>query len=629
MSRRGRWTFAAGCAAIVLSVTAPAVCAAPSRLVPLPSSARAADPHPHGVRITQEELDKEIRPEEVKAFGRAQAEQMARDRIGLRAVDRGYPQPLRNRSLKRLTDSQQEQNGKFDPAVFGKFTDYFSSPDYGDHVALLPTGKVLLFSFEAVEDSPNKETAPTEVIGRDNAGRAYVWDPAKGTGAAAFKAVPPPVVNMDDGLDEPRAAPIFCAGHSYLPNGMVGIFGGNLGGNHGTGAHLALVFDPWTETWYRQQDMAEGRWYPSVVTGADGRQFITSGHGDTGWGKLSRTIERFPAKGTGVTYDKATKPVGQGLDKWKIKADYMADYPHLFSLRDGLIYGFGRNFDEQFVFDPQTETEQVLRSRPGGGMRNYGSAVALPNGKNGPDSVLILGGDRNDPKTYKFSGGRWTEDTPRAFGRTQDDTLIFPDGRLWTVNGGYDIRDYGNGLYNPNADEKYRQTELRGTDGTWRLGPVQRLPRGYHSNAVILPDGRIMITGDELQQIANNPDIKSGMNGTIEIFEPPYLHQGGVRPTLTDVPSGPLGYNADLRVSTSTPEQAAKAVLMAPITSTHSVDTSQRRIELDITSRAGNKLVLTTPPSAKDAPPGFYLLFLLDDRGVPSVARWVQLKPNA
>ncbi|WP_330460358.1 DUF1929 domain-containing protein [Streptomyces sp. NBC_00820] len=183
--------------------------------------------------------------------------------------------------------------------------------------------------------------------------------------------------------------------------------------------------------------------------------------------------------------------------------------------------------------------------------------------------------------------------------------------------------------YNPNADEKYRQTEIRGTDGAWRPGPHERLPRGYHSNAFLLPDGRIMVTGDELQEIANNPDIKSGLNGTIEIYESPYLHQGGARPMLTGVTNGSVGYGTSLRVSTGTPELAEKAVLMAPITSTHSVDTSQRRIELPITSRAGNKLVLQTPASAKDAPPGYYLLFLLDSRGVPSVAKWVQLRPGS
>ncbi|CAL9598677.1 galactose oxidase-like domain-containing protein [Streptomyces sp. enrichment culture] len=627
MSRRGRWALAVGCAAIALSATAPAGASVPSdRTESAP--ARVSPARPGGIRITDEQIRREVRPAEVEALGRHAAEQLARDRIGMRAMDHGYPQPMRIRSLKRHTATQKEINEAFDARTWGKFTEYFPSPDFGDHVALLPTGKVLLFSFEPVEDSPNKETAPTEVIGRDNAGRAYVWDPREGTRASAFKAVPPPVLTMDDGKDEPRPAPIFCAGHSYLPNGMVGVFGGNLGGNHGSGARLALIFDPWKEEWLQQKDMAEGRWYPTVVTGADGRQFITSGHGDIGWGVLSKSIERFPAKGTPVAYDPGTKPRGQSLDKWPVKAEFSVDYPHLFSLRDGLIYGFGRNYDEQYVFDPQAETSRKLPNRPDGGSRNYGSAVALPNGTDGPDSVLILGGNRNDPNTYKFSGGRWTKDTPRAFGRTQDDTLILPDGTLFTVNGGYDIRDYGNGPYNPNADEKYRQIELRDESGRWRLGPVQRLPRAYHSNAVLLPDGRIMVTGDELQQIANDPDVTSDMNGTIEIYEPAYLHQGS-RPALSGVPTGPQGYAANLRVSTSTPERVDRAVLMAPITSTHSVDTSQRRLELPIVSRAGNKLVLRTPASAEDAPPGYYLLFLLDDTGVPSTAQWVQLRPGA
>lgn len=627
MYRRGRWALALGCAAIALSVTAPAGASAPS-VRSAPSTAYATEARSGGgVRITEGQVRKEVRPAEARTLGRAAAERLARDRIGLRALDSDYPQPTRTLRFNKLTESQRSLNAKFDPAQFGKFAEYFSSPDFGDHVALLPTGKVLLFSFESIEENPTKEPAPTQIIGAANAGRAYVWDPARGEGDDAFKAVPPPVVNMPDGKDEPRPAPVFCAGHAYLPNGMVAVFGGNLGGNGGTGAKLSLVFDPWTESWHQQQDMAVGRWYPSVVTGADGRQFITSGQSEIGWGDLSMEIERFPAKGTPVSYNRADAPSGQALDQWKTDAPYMMDYPHLFSLNDGQIYGFGRNFDEQFAFDPQTETRRKLPDRPDGGMRNYGSAVALPNGSSGPDSVLILGGNRNDPNTYKFSGGRWTKDTPRAFGRTQDDTLILPDGKLFTVNGAYDIRDYGNGPYNPNADLKYRQTELRDGKGAWRLGPVQRLPRGYHSNAVLLPDGRIMLTGDELQQIANNPDIKSGMNGTIEIYEPSYLHQGP-RPQLSRIPRAPRGYASTFQVSTNTPDRVSKAVLVAPITSTHSVDTSQRRLELPIASRDGNHLVLRTPKSAKDAPPGFYMVFLLDDQGIPSTAQWIQLRPT-
>ncbi|MCM2420232.1 hypothetical protein [Streptomyces sp. RKAG293] len=412
MHRRGRWALALGCAATALSVTAPAGATVLS-VRSAPSTAHASDVRPGGgVRITEAQVRKEVRPAEAKTLGRAAAEQLARDRIGLRALDSDYPQTTRTLRFNKLTESQRSLNATFDPARFGKFTDYFSSPDFGDHVALLPTGKILVFSFESIEENPTKEPAPTQIIGKENAGRAYVWDPARGEGSDAFKAVPPPVVNMPDGKDEPRPAPVFCSGHAYLPNGMVAVFGGNLGGNGGTGAKLALVFDPWTETWHQQQDMAVGRWYPSVVTGADGRQFITSGQSEIGWGDLSMEIERFPAKGSPVSYDPADAPKGRALDQWKTNAPYMMDYPHLFSLKDGLIYGFGRNFDEQFAFDPQTETRRKLPDRPDGAMRNYGSAVALPNGASGPDSVLILGGNRNDPNTYKFSGGRWTKDTP-------------------------------------------------------------------------------------------------------------------------------------------------------------------------------------------------------------------------
>jgi Domain of unknown function (DUF1929) len=540
-----------------------------------------------------------------------------------------YPDPIRALRLKTLTDSQAALNAKFpDLAKYGRFTDYFASPDFGDHVALLPTGKVLLFSFERITSNPQQEPAPTQTIGKENAGRAYLWDPSLGTGPNAFKAVPPPIVDLPDGLNEPRPAPIFCAGHAYLPNGMVAIFGGNFGGNNGAGARFALVFDPWHEKWLRQQDMATGRWYPTVVEGADGRQVIMSGQTELGWGVPSPLIERFPTAGAEVPYEKnytEANPVEQwtGTD-----APFRMDYPQLFSLNDGRIYGFGRDADQQFVFDPQKQTRTPLPNRPDGGLRMYGSAVALPNGTKGPDSVLILGGDKDDPNTYLFSGGRWTKSTPRAFGRAMDDTLILPNGLLFTVNGSYGIRNYGFGDLNPNADLKYRQTEMRDATGKWTLGPAQRLPRGYHSNAVLLPDGRIMVTGDELQELANNPDINNlSMNGSIEIYEPPYLFQGP-RPELTTVPAAPVGYDQYFPVGT-TSTGISKAVLIAPITSTHSVDTSQRYLELTIANTGRNQLLLKSPANAQAAPPGYYMLFLLDAKGVPSIAKWVQLDSRA
>ncbi|MFF5445688.1 galactose oxidase-like domain-containing protein [Streptomyces sp. NPDC012888] len=564
-------------------------------------------------------------PGEAAVLGTAHA----RAHAGLRAATRdarGYPQDRRTDSLLRLTASQARDNTAHDPALTGRFTEFFPSPDFGVHTALLPTGKVLLFSFERVQTDPTKETGPTDVLGRNNAGRAYLWDPAAGTGATAFKKVEPPHVLVADGTGLLRPAPFFCAGHAFLPNGMLAVFGGNAGGKGGSGARLSFVFDPWTETWYRNRDMAVGRWYPSVVTGADGRQLIMSGQSERGTGTPTPVVERFPALGLPVPRERDEVPWNLPTDRFWSAAPFRNDYPHLFSLRDGRIYGLGRDADQQWVFDTFTELRHTLPRRPGD-FRGYGSAVPLPAGFRGPDSVLVLGGDPHDPHTYRLSRRTWTTEQPRAFGRTQDDTLILPDATLLTVNGALDTRDYGHGPFNPAADLKYRQTELRDARGCWRLGPAQRLPRGYHSNALVLPDGRVMVTGDELQQIANDPDIDDGMDGSIELYEPPYLHRGGPRPELGPLPDRPVRYGTRLRVTTSTPGSAARAVLLAPTTATHSVNTSQRHLELRIASRSadGTTLDLVAPPGPADAPPGYHMLFLLDGRGVPSVARWVRL----
>ncbi|UUU43661.1 glyoxal oxidase [Streptomyces sp. NBC_00162] len=535
----------------------------------------------------------------------------------------GYPQTKRTASLTALRESQTKANARFTAAEFGRFTQYFPSPDFGVHLAQLPTGKVLLFSFERTEENPTKETGPTNTVGRTNAGRAYLWDPAKGTGAQAFKKVAPPVVLMPDGSHAPRPAPFFCAGHAYLPNGMVGVFGGNVGGKGGSGAKLSFVFDPWTEIWYRNRDMSVGRWYPSVVTGADGRQIIMSGQSERGTGTPTPVVERFPALRHPVPRRAFDIPLDLASQRLRSDAPFRNDYPHLFSLRDGMIYGLGRDADQQWLFDPVREVRTDLPRRPAD-FRGYGSAVPLPAGFRGPDSVLVLGGDPRDPHTYRLSGGRWTIEEPRAFGRTQDDTLILPDGTLLTVNGALDTRDYGNGPFNPKADLKYRQIELRDARGHWKLGPAQRLPRGYHSNALIMPDGRMMVTGDELQQIANDPDMRDGMDGSIELYEPAYLHRGP-RPALDRVPAGELGHDTAFEVSSSTPKDVARAVLLAPTTVTHSVNTSQRHLELRRTGVRGTAIGLRTPPTAADAPPGYYMLFLLNAKGVPSSAKWVKL----
>ena len=142
--------------------------------------------------------------------------------------------------------------------------DGFWSPAFpmkvmGIHTAMLPTGKVMFFSY------PRRLLNPA-----NNSGHAWLWDPSKGTGESAWTNVPPPLWrDPADGVLKP--ANIWCAGQSFLADGRLLVTGGNLAYDSSTsdfkGLNKIYTFNPWSETWTEQPDMRDGRWYPEP--GAD------------------------------------------------------------------------------------------------------------------------------------------------------------------------------------------------------------------------------------------------------------------------------------------------------------------------------------------------------------------------
>ena len=120
----------------------------------------------------------------------------------------------------------------------------------------------------------------------------------------------------------------------------------------------------------------------------------------------------------------------------------------------------------------------------------------------------------------------------------------------------------------------------------------------------------------------------TGLNSdTLEIYSPPYLFKGA-RPTVTAAPAS-VRWNTRFGVASPNAD-VTRAVLMAPAATTHATDMNQRMLNLPLVKRAdGLGYDVTSPAGATAAPPGVYMLFLLNSRGVPSVARWVRLDPNA
>ncbi len=114
----------------------------------------------------------------------------------------------------------------------------------------------------------------------------------------------------------------------------------------------------------------------------------------------------------------------------------------------------------------------------------------------------------------------------------------------------------------------------------------------------------------------------------VEIFSPPYLESGKPRPVIDWVSDTSPAFGQSFTVSLNSAVSGwnvRNAVLIAPGAVTHAYDQSQRAIDLEITTRSGNVLTLKAPPNGRIAPPGYYMLFIVSDQGVPSVSHFVQV----
>jgi hypothetical protein len=192
-------------------------------------------------------------------------------------------------------------------------------------------------------------------------------------------------------------------------------------------------------------------------------------------------------------------------------------------------------------------------------------------------------------------------------GKMYVSAVLMPDGK---------VLETGGGLHN-RADPVYEASIF--DPDTSAFDPVAADPesRGYHSSAFLLPDGRIMATGD-------NPG-NGTWNHNVSIYSPPYLFKG-TRPTISSLIDNEWTYGTTQRITVDRP--IAKAELIRPAAVTHSSDPNQRFVDLPLSVDGANvDLNVTSNPDL--APPGWYMLFAVDANGVPSVAKWVHLQGPA
>jgi galactose oxidase len=141
----------------------------------------------------------------------------------------------------------------------------------------------------------------------------------------------------------------------------------------------------------------------------------------------------------------------------------------------------------------------------------------------------------------------------------------------------------------------------------WTEMASQAANRTYHSTALLLPDGRVISAGSD----------GGDMPRTVEYYSPPYLFKGP-RPTITQSPPA-VGYGQRFRIDTPEAADIVRVTLIRLGSATHSVNFEQRQVDLAFVPQSG-RLAVRAPASANLAPPGDYMLFILNSDGVPSIA---------
>jgi hypothetical protein len=449
-----------------------------------------------------------------------------------------------------------------DPADVGSWDPPFELGVSAMHATLLPNGKVLLYY----------KAASTGVLGSV----ARLWDPS--TGVAADVTMPTRVG-------------IWCSAQTLLPDGRVFTAGGHeLGRSVEYGIRDTYLFDGVTRTWTRGPNLSQRRWYPSAVETADGNILTFAGLQEPA--KFATTVDRFDTTGGQVT----TLPASATKN--------VRDYPRMHLLPDGRLFMTGP-IRQSYWFNPTTSTwtpgPTALMGRQGN------MSVLLP----GQERILVAGGYNTEgttahAETINLSAATpaWSATARLNKARRWAAPVQLPDGTVLAVGGG-NTGFYGGAV---------KQAELFDpATNTWKLMASQQAPRSYHSTALLLPDGRVLSAGHD------NGTYKT----TGELYSPPYLFRG-TRPNVTTVP-GRIAYGQTFGVVTTQASDIRKVALVKLGSSSHAVNFDQRLVNPTFTAATGS-LRITAPSSRAVAPPGWYMLFVLNSKGVPSVAKILQLR---
>lgn len=437
----------------------------------------------------------------------------------------------------------------------------------------------------------------------------------------------------------------FCGSHAWLADGRLLLGGGTTswetahGGIHAPhygGERACWVYLPGEERWAKVADLnyqpegagsqaGGGRWYPTLVTLGDGRVFAIAGHPhetDTYNGRHNNnTPERYSPSGN--YWDLMAS--GHTAEE-NVNSD---SYPRYHLLPDGNLFCDTQGDDG---------AQQHLETSAGLWVGDNVDVSDLPGyyalGSSATSVLLPLLPPNYRPRIVAFNSPHntafridpslddpaWEATAARQgnmAGRNRENgcATLLPTGQV-ALTGGWprgldqdpsldsdiDNATLGVELYDPGID--WDDGDFSGSEAFLDLsGENAQIGRGYHSTALLLPDGRVWTGGSTTGLV--------GAETRVEYYAPSYVGQS--RPSLS-APPRVLRYGQSFTVDTD--RNIERVALMRCGSITHGFDPDQRYVGC-LFSQNGDTLTITAPPNGNIAPPGPYMLWVIDGNDRP------------
>jgi hypothetical protein len=531
------------------------------------------------------------------------------------------------------------------PMLYGSWEAPFEEGVVGVHAALLHSNEVLFWTYEDMLGS-GEHADHTELHGE--------WS----------------LLNLSTGKHDIKKKwserNQFCAGQCFLGDGRVLVVGGDRDASDND--RTVRAYNPVTRTWTDLPGLDVGRWYPTVVTAGKLVGLAVGGWEKTegvaqGLNPTAQFVHATGEKSIKYTFDEDLKSLGESSypfvfvlpgKKLLVHLGYKTRLLTLPELFPDLDFNAAKKLTAK---DPTSRTYHL-----------EGTAVLLPLRPTDTPPyrarVMLIGGGNGTGKTpakatceildLGVENPEWKFAKSMKNPRVMPDAVLLPDGKVLIVNGSL------SGAADGGMEPVYDAEMYDPVTDTWTTLAPMTVDRLYHATALLLPDAKVLSAGTDRNW---NPKGFDYAHTQLEVFSPPYLFRGS-RPEIMLSPNT-VSYGEVFEVATNQAEWIKSAALLRNGSCTHSFNSDQRHVELKITEVLEEKdwlisnqiivrdllgltgrigegkivetkipfpqyvsargLALQAPPDAFVAPPGYYMLFLISNTGVPSIAKFIRL----